>query len=591
MGKRRQRRKQSEPIILSIRLVEEQPKQGVPEPERVWVQVAAEGNFKGYAGGAVEFTFDSRVFEKIIANFRRHPSYVRGADGYGAANVIPWDFHHASEMGPTDGTIPSTGAPAQGWIQELAVRFNAEGKAELWALTKWLEPAKTYIKEGRYQWASVSVVFDAIDARTGNNIGPILTSVALTNQPFIEGMQKLAAERYLRSKGMYIEAAETPEKALDMIRGMLGMPETAEAAAVMGELEKVKQWVTSGTVPLGVDLDEIVGGLRTILNLPSLSTNEEVFVEVDKLVSRLMGDSGVSGGGLPPLPEGSNQLPPEGTPPPPPDMAPAPLMENRDMELLKALAEKFGVVAKPEAVTEAVDQLLELRGAVAKNVGLEKTASTKVVLKAALDDSSVRAKFGPILSALGVEDPDGAMDKIAGLMEESAKLAEVAPEFAALKKRADEIEAAEQEEEVEMAVASTGVAASSDHYEGLKVALTHLRKSNPKEFAARYPKEKLDAQRAKLGRSAGEVKTLTSRIAAGGDAGKSGGTGNGNDKPGAGNVIDLSGFSGPNITMKACAFVCQQEGITLDAAKKDHSKWLQVTETASKLVRSGAVTG
>lgn len=590
MGKRRQRRKQSEPIILSIRLVEDQPAQGVPEPERIWVQVAAEGNFKGYAGGAVEFTFDSRVFEKIIANFRRHPSYTKGADGYGAANVIPWDFHHASEMGPTEGTIPSSGAPAQGWIQELAVRFNAEGKAELWALTKWLEPAKSYIKEGRYQWASVSVVFDAIDARTGTNIGPVLTSVALTNQPFIEGMQKLAAERYLRSKGMYIEAAETPEKALDMIRGMLGMPETAEAAAVMGELEKVKQWVTSGTVPLGVDLDEIVGGLRTILNLPSLSTNEEVFVEVDKLVSRLMGDSGVSGGGLPPLPEGSNQLPPEGTPPPPPDMAPAPLMENRDMELLKALAEKFGVVAKPEAVTEAVDQLLELRGVAAKNVGLESSASTKVVLKATLDDSSVRAKFGPILSALGVEDPDGAMDKIAGLMEESAKLAEVAPEFAALKKRADEIEAAEQEEEVEMAVASTGVAASSDHYEGLKVALSHLRKSNPKEFATRYPKEKLDAARAKLGRSAGEVKTLTSKIAAGGDAGK-GSKSNGNDKPGSGQVIDLSGFSGPNITMKACAFVCQQEGITLEAAKKDHSKWLQVTETASKLVRSGAVAG
>lgn len=590
MGKRRQRRKQSEPIVLSIRLVEDQPAQGVPEPERIWVQVAAEGNFKGYAGGAVEFTFDTRVFEKIIANFRRHPSYTKGADGYGAANVIPWDFHHASEMGPTEGTIPSSGAPAQGWIQELAVRVNADGKAELWALTKWLEPAKTYIKEGRYQWASVSVVFDAIDARTGTNIGPVLTSVALTNQPFIEGMQKLAAERYLRSKGMYIEAAETPEKALDMIRGMLGMPETAEAAAVMGELEKVKQWVTSGTVPLGVDLDEIVGGLRTILNLPSLSTNEEVFVEVDKLVSRLMGDSGVSGGELPPLPEGSNQLPPEGTPPPPPDMAPAPLMENRDMELLKALAEKFGVVAKPEAVTEAVDQLLELRGAVAKNVGLEQTASTKIVLKAALDDSSVRAKFGPILSALGVEDPDGAMDKIAGLMEESAKLAEVAPEFAALKKRADEIEAAEQEEEVEMAVASTGVAASSEHYEGLKVALTHLRKSNPTEFATRYPKEKLDAARAKLGRPAGEVKTLTSKIAAGGDAGK-GSEINGNDKPGAGQVIDLSGFSGPNITMKACAFVCQQEGITLEAAKKDHSKWLQVTETASKLVRSGAVAG
>jgi hypothetical protein len=64
-------------------------------------------------------------------------------------------------------------------------------------------------------------------------------------------MQKLSAERY--KNGMYIEAAETPEKALEMIRSMLGLPETADAAGVVAELEKVKQWILSGASPLGVD--------------------------------------------------------------------------------------------------------------------------------------------------------------------------------------------------------------------------------------------------------------------------------------------------------------------------------------------------
>lgn len=571
------------------------------QPDRVWVQVATEGTFKGYMGGAVEFTFDVRTFQKIVANFQRHPSYQKGPDGYGMANVIPWDFHHASEMAPTDGSVPAMGAPAQGWIQELTVRQGEGGKSELWALTKWLEPARTYIKDGRYQWASVSVVFDAVDARTGENIGPLLTSVALTNQPFIEGMQKLAADRrvaadrYMRSKGMYIEAAETPERALEMIRGMLGLPETADAAGVVAELEKVKQWVTTGTSPLGVDLDEIIGGLRTILNLPSLSTNDEVFVEVDKLVARLLGDSGVGVEGtpaLPALPEGTDQLPPEGTPPPPPDLAPAPQLENNTMDMLKVLAEKFGVVAKPEAIVEAADQLLELRGAAAKSVGLEANAATKIILKATLDDAAVRAKYGPILSALGVEDPDGAMDKIATLMQESAKLAEVTPEFTALKARVDEIEAAEQDEEVEAAAASTGVAASSEHYEGLKVALSHLRKSNPEEFAKRYPKEKLDKARAALSRTSGvDPKKLTTKVVA--TSTQQAAPQGGGATPQAGGQIDVSAFQGPNQIMRTMAWLCANDqrfvGKTPTTLTQDQHQACHFT--ASQMVRSGAVAG
>lgn len=577
-------------VLAPVKVLFEESSPTEEQPARSWGQVASAGTFKGYMGGAVEFTFDEQIFNKIVANFRNHPSYIAGADGYGSANVIPWDFHHASEMSPTDGTVPSSGAPAQGWIQELAVRRGPKG-AELWALTNWLEPARTYIKEGRYQWASVSVVFDAVDAITGMNIGPLLTSVALTNQPFIEGMQKLAAERriaadrFLRRCGMYIEAAESPERALEMIRGMLGLPETADAAGVTSELQKVKQWATTNTAPLGVDLEEIVGGLRTILNLPSLSTNEEVFVEVDKLVSRLVVVSGVN----------STPPPPEGIIPPKeesllPDMTPASTMENAHMDLLKLLAEKFGVVATQENVVAAVDQLIELRKEAAKAVGLEASSATKVVLKATVDDTSVRAKYGPILSALGVDDPDGAMDKIATMMQESAKLAELTPEFTALKARMDEIEESEQGEEVEAAVASTGVAASSEHHEGLKVALTHLRKTNPEEFNKRYPKTVLDKGRATLGR-AGSVdpKVLTTKVVATStqQTAEAGGV-----NTTASGAIDVSPYQGPNRIMRTMAWLCANDkrfqGRTLETLKELHQS---CHFTASRMVSSGAVTG
>ncbi|HEX2876214.1 MAG TPA: phage protease [Polyangiaceae bacterium] len=159
----------------------------------VWVHVATAGTYKGYAGGDMPFTFDLPVFKQIVANVRRHPSFRLGSNGVGNKDVIAWDFHHASEMPAA--SVGTLGAPAQGWIQDAEVRIGADGRAELWVLTRWLEPARSYIKEGRYQWASVSVLFDAVDAITGVRVGPTLTSVAITNQPFIEGMQPLAASR------------------------------------------------------------------------------------------------------------------------------------------------------------------------------------------------------------------------------------------------------------------------------------------------------------------------------------------------------------------------------------------------------------
>lgn len=155
----------------------------------VWVHVATEGEYRGYGGGDTPFTFTRQTFETAKRNFEAHPSYD------GTRGVVAWDFHHASEMPATSGNIAALGAPAQGWISKLDVRAGADGKAQLWALTKWLEPARSYIKEGRYQWASVSMVLDAIDPVSGRRLGPTLTSVAITNQPFIEGMQPLAASR------------------------------------------------------------------------------------------------------------------------------------------------------------------------------------------------------------------------------------------------------------------------------------------------------------------------------------------------------------------------------------------------------------
>lgn len=142
----------------------------------VWVQIAKQGAFAGHPSGP--FRLDEKTFDEIIRNFRATEN-----------RVIPWDFEHASEMPATEGSIPERGAPAQGWITDLKI----EG-GDLYGLTNWGELAREYIHSKKYRFCSPAIRFGSKDRVTGKNIGARLTSVALTNEPFLDGMQPLAAK-------------------------------------------------------------------------------------------------------------------------------------------------------------------------------------------------------------------------------------------------------------------------------------------------------------------------------------------------------------------------------------------------------------
>ena len=70
-----------------------------------WIHIAKPGKFNGHGSGPFELS--EGVFRQIIDNFKAHPEH------------IPFDFEHASEADPSSGTIPSQGAPAQGWISDF----------------------------------------------------------------------------------------------------------------------------------------------------------------------------------------------------------------------------------------------------------------------------------------------------------------------------------------------------------------------------------------------------------------------------------------------------------------------------------------
>jgi phage I-like protein len=142
---------------------------------RTWNQVARLGSFKGHPQG--EFEFTPQVFADIIRNFRATEN-----------REVPVDYEHTSETLPPGTALH--GVPAPAWVVDLEDR-GAEG---LWGLYDWKDPAAVdHIRAGRIKYVSPAVNFNATDKVTGEPIGARLTSVALTNHPFLDGMAPLVA--------------------------------------------------------------------------------------------------------------------------------------------------------------------------------------------------------------------------------------------------------------------------------------------------------------------------------------------------------------------------------------------------------------
>lgn len=448
-------------------------KAGVAEAENddpIWVQVALEGDYQGYDP---PFNLNRAIFQEMVDNLHKHPAFSLGADGRGNADVIQWDFEHVSES--IDDNVAQIGAPAQGWVLDLEVRVGGDGKAQLWALTRWLPLAKEYIQGGQYKWASIAFYEHVRDQKSGADQGATLTSIAMTNHPFIEGMEALAARRdHDMIVAGYWEAADTSDEALKLIKRVLQLPETAELSMVTGELGKLRQWVSSGGTPLGVDLKSIFGDFRKILNLPVLTSEIEVLDETDKLITRIIQEQAIQSG----QPAAPAALP-EST-------AMVAKRKERNMEFLKTLARMLGVRedADESVIKAAVEGLVALRDGVKKTFAADKD-NTGVLLEAAEEVVSLRRKGDEKLvglrDALGTKEGEDPISRIAVLLKAETELGELKPKLEALSKDAEARENEKAEEDVTRALSQ------HDLPDNVRAALLDMRKNNPEGFAKDFP--------------------------------------------------------------------------------------------------------
>lgn len=248
------------------------------EPKPTWNQIAKIGQWAGHPSGPFQIT--RKEIGEIVRNFRATQN-----------RKIPLDFEHASEAEPTEGTIPITGAPAQGWIIDLEDR----GPDGLWGLIEWGEPARTYVKEKKYRFFSPAIRFRSRDRVSGTDVGARMTSGALTNNPFLDGMAELmaASDKEGEPQNVAMTYAYSPDEYMPRVRLALRMGETATARECMDRLCQVEElFGKAGMVAMteGVDLGTYMYPMREMVNAPVAMCWDEVFETVRALIRAAIGE-------------------------------------------------------------------------------------------------------------------------------------------------------------------------------------------------------------------------------------------------------------------------------------------------------------
>lgn len=140
---------------------------------RSWIQLARTGSFKSKRYG--NFSIEKSDLRSMLTNFNTVTPK--------APTLLPVDWDHLSMQEPK---LPGDGAAA-GWMKRLELR---DGGDTLWAEVEWTPKAAEAIKNREYQFVSPSFVKDHTH-KDGKKIGTTLLAAAITNHPFLEGMQAL----------------------------------------------------------------------------------------------------------------------------------------------------------------------------------------------------------------------------------------------------------------------------------------------------------------------------------------------------------------------------------------------------------------
>ncbi len=212
-----------------------------------WAQVLRVGHFSHPSYGEFEVTPES--LQNMVANF------TNGVRPIPPTRLVV-DYNHGDQNGR-----------AAGWITALEVRNGSE----LWARVEWTDEAAEAIRRREYQFTSAEFAWAYQDKGDGTDRGPTLLAMAITNRPFVEGMQPLALSEKVSQAMSDSRAAKPPEakpstsggKAPEesemeqQLRQLLGLDEKTDVLEAVKALKDNRTVVLSERDTLKVKLTEV----------------------------------------------------------------------------------------------------------------------------------------------------------------------------------------------------------------------------------------------------------------------------------------------------------------------------------------------
>ncbi len=213
-------------------------------PEGMNAQLFPDGAFAARDGRPASLTGGKLTAWRMDADIAAPVSALVDA----RETPLPVDYEHQLLLTKTNGKP----APASGWISAVAY----EPGRGLFAAVSWTAKAREHISADEYRY--ISPVF-RFDQATGAVLE--ILSVALTNNPALDGMDAVALAALLPANNTATATEESMDELLERLRWMLNLPITAGPDEIKAELDKLKAMISGGdAAAASVDLLALLKG-------------------------------------------------------------------------------------------------------------------------------------------------------------------------------------------------------------------------------------------------------------------------------------------------------------------------------------------
>jgi phage I-like protein len=226
-----------------------------------WVQILVTGEWQHPRYGKLAIT--SEKLRELKDNFDA-----------GARDFVYADYDHGIANAKGDGN-----AIAAGEVKSLELREN---DTQLWAEFEPTEPAREKIANREYRKTSADFLDDYRDKKTGKKWGAVLRGFALTNVPYIEGMQPLALGDAHGDARLF--ADYTKESSMKTAE-KLGLPADASDEQIGAAIDKLNSDAGKATT-LSESLNAAtgtIGEIRGVLNLAEDADGSAVVTSIRTL--------------------------------------------------------------------------------------------------------------------------------------------------------------------------------------------------------------------------------------------------------------------------------------------------------------------